>query len=371
MLKIPLGEGLLTSEGDFWKKQRRISQPAFHRKRLALLAEQMTAEVHKTVAQWQAVAQKGETVDLAQDMQKLTTRIAAKALFSTEVQKEEEIGRLVSALNDCIGNKFRTPVPLPMWVPTDLNRTFSKTIEEFDRIIYGIIEERRASKDTPDDLLQMLMEIQDEETGERMNDKQLRDEVATLLAAGSETTASALVWTFYLLAQHKEAKAKVYAELHDVLGTNPPGFESLRHLSYLNQVAQESMRLYPPVWMIGREALADDQLGDFLIPKGAQVYICIYAVHRHPGLWRDNRAFIPERFANEQDSKRHKYSYFPFGGGPRVCIGGEFAKMELLIALAVICQNFDLQIDTSEELVMEPLVTLHPKNTIAARPIPR
>jgi len=357
-LKISLGEGLLTSDGDFWRKQRRIAQPAFHRHRLQQLAQNMVKHTREMLQQWEHKP----GFNLADEMMVLTSDIAATSLFGASVQNNLEIGRaLLTAMRYHI-QRFNNPFNLPHWMPTPANRRYQRAMQVLDRSVYGMIEQRRrAGQDGQHDLLAMLMEARDEETGEGMSDKQLRDECITLFAAGHETSANALCWLFYLLDQHPQVQQKVVAEIEAVLGQDEPTAGSIRGLEYTFRTIQEGLRLYPPAWIIGREPLADDHIDGYHIPKGAFVTMCTYVVHRLPQLWESPEAFEPDRFLPEAVKARPKYAYFPFGGGPRLCIGNHFALMEMQIVLAMVLQRFRIRCLPGQPAGMEPLITLRPK----------
>jgi cytochrome P450 len=364
-LKKALGNGLLTSEGDFWLKQRRIAQPAFHRERLLYLVERMVDLTSQLLQHWQVLKSQQQTFDLAAEMMKLTSAIAAQSLLSSDVSKlVGSIVRDVAILNESTIKKIATPFIFraPLWVPTPLNVRFTLTRRRLNTIIFQIINSRRVAQVRHDDLLQMLMETRDEETGETMSDQQLRDEILTLFIAGSETSSNALTWALYLLWQHPEIREKVAREVQVVLSDRLPTVADLPALKYTQQVIQETMRLYPPAWLLGRQAIANDTIDGYHIPKGAQIYISTYVLHRHPDLWNSPDTFDPDRFTPENIKNRHKFAYIPFGSGPRFCIGNNFAIMEMTVALAMIVREFRLRPVSPAPIVMEPLITLRPKS---------
>ncbi|MDP3767798.1 MAG: cytochrome P450, partial [Dehalococcoidia bacterium] len=248
--------------------------------------------------------------------------------------------------------------------PTPTNLRFRRAMRTLDDIVYGMIEARRNNGADKDDLLSMLLEARDEETGEGMSDKQLRDEVFTMFTAGHETTAAALAWTWYLLSQHPEAEGRLHNELGSVLSGRTPGLDDLQRLPYTRMVIEETLRLYPPVWSIGRMALREDTVLGYRIPAKGQVLLSSYVTHRHPEFWDEPERFDPERFAPERAASRPRYAYFPFGGGPRQCIGNEFAMMEAQLALATLAQRYRLRLVPGQVVEPEPAVTLRPRHGV-------
>ncbi|MDQ3395855.1 MAG: cytochrome P450 [Bacteroidota bacterium] len=359
-LQIVLGKGLLTSEGDFWRRQRRIAQPAFHRQVVASFTDEIEQLAESVISRWKVSLNSGaDVLNIADEMMKLTVSITANLLFGTDISgKESRVLYLVGDLNEKLSNFLKTPMPLPLWVPTKHNRDFRERIDELNIIITDIIEKRRNSATKRPDLLQMLMDVEDEETGERMNDVQLKDEVMTLFLAGSETSSNALAWTLHLLCNNSLELRKVLEEIDRLKSEGAKGLVALKNLNYLNQVIQESLRLYPPAWILSREAINEDVVGGQKISKGAQIYISIHGMHRHPKYWNDPEKFSPSRF---KEANHAKYSFFPFGGGPRLCIGAELAKMEILLSLYKLLQEFNFE-PTSKTINPEALITLRPKN---------
>src|ERR1044071_364390 len=319
-----LGEGLLTSEPPLHRRQRRLAQPAFHKQRINAYASLMVDyAVRLERERWR----EGRTLDVAQEMMHLALTIVGKTLFGSETEAEAEEVR--DALTASMASFARFMMPFAELLgrlPLPANRRFEQSRARLDRIIYRIIEERRASGEDRGDLLSMLLKAQDEEgDGGGMTDEQLRDEAMTIFLAGHETTANALAWTWYLLSQNPEAEAKLHAELEDVLAGRPPAAEDFPRLRYTEMVFAESMRLYPPAWILGRRALEEFEVGGYLVPRGALVILSPYVMHRDPRFWPDPERFDPERFTPEAKASRPQFAYFPFGGGPRRCIGEGFA----------------------------------------------
>jgi len=363
-LKRALGNGLVTSEGDFWLRQRRIAQPAFHRERLTALVQTMTDAIDDLLLRMENYKAKGQAFDVADEMMRLTSDIAAKALFSSDISGfKDKVIDCINNLNLSISNMIKSPFSRFVgWFPTPNNLFFKKNQKEFDKIIYLLIENRRkAHAEGYNDLLQMLLEAKDEETGESMDDEQLRDEVITLFAAGSETSSNALAWAIFLLASHPDKKEKLKTEIREVLRGATPQLADIQKLTYTNQVIQETLRLYPPAWIVGRQAKEDDEIDGYFIPKKTQTIMPTWVIHRHPDLWDSPQSFQPERFESELVKTRHKFAHFPFGGGPRFCIGNNFAMMEMTLALAMIFQRFDFELMDKQNIVEEPMITLKPK----------
>jgi cytochrome P450 len=355
------GDGLLTSQGDSWLHQRRLAQPAFHRQRIAAMSDAMVAATAAMLDGWQAYAASGRSFDVGEEMMALAMRIVGEALFGTNVQAQTQVvGRAFNLLSAQIVGRFRTFNIIPPVLPTAMDRAFRRAIAELDGVIYQIIGARRQSGDDHGDLLSMLMLARDEETGAQMSDRQLRDECLTMLVAGHETTATVLTWAWALLDRHPQALDRLQAELGDVLGGRAPTVSDIPRLSYTRMVIDEAMRLYPPVYVLSRKVLADDEIGGYRIPAGSSVDISPYVTHRHPAFWERPDAFEPERFSPDQVAARHKYAYIPFSTGPRMCIGNSFALMETTIILAMVAQRYRLRVAPGHVVRPAPLVTLRP-----------
>jgi cytochrome P450 len=357
-----LGEGLLTSEGDFHRRQRRLAQPAFHRARIASYGAVMTAYAERATSDWQD----GATLDISQEMMRLTLAIVGKTLFDADVESEaDEIGAALTSvmeLFDFLLMPFselleKLPLPLPHV------RRFQKAKERLDSTIYRIIEERRRSNEDRGDLLSMLLSAKDEEgDGGQMSDLQVRDEVMTIFLAGHETTANALTWTWYLLSQHPEIEAKLHEELDAVLDGRQPTFEDVQSLRYTEMVLAESMRLYPPAWAIGRLALHDYEIGGYTIPAKSLVLLSPYVTQRDARYFPEPTRFDPERWTQQVRESRPQFSYFPFGGGPRRCIGEGFAWMEGILLIAMIARDWRMRLVPNHRVETMPVITLRPKH---------
>lgn len=370
ILKYSLGNGLLTSEGDFWKKQRRIAQPAFHKESMKKLLETMIASTQATVQAWLNKKQ----VELTDEMHFLTLDIVTKCLFGTTLDSDySKIQESITIGNEFLAEKIMRPFTPPIWLPTPKTRRYKKSRKYSSDVILDIIKKRQESQSTQhQDLLSMLMNAQDEDTGEKMSAQQLKDEAITIFVAGHETTANALSWTFYLLSQHPEKLRLLQEEIDTVLQGQAPDFQQLRALQYTQMVIEEAMRLYPPAWSIGRKVAQDTVLDGYPLKKEVRLILDVYTLHRHPDYWENPNAFEPERFHPEQKKQRHKYAYIPFGAGQRMCIGNNFAMMEMKVVLVMILQQFQLQLaKEAPEVVPEPLITLRPKNGILMDVLPR
>ncbi len=358
-----LGQGLVTSEGSLWLRQRRLMQPMFHRQKIATFGAMMTDCTLGMLDRWSGIAGRHEPIDVTSEMMRLTLEIVGRALLTMDLTSQADtIGRAMTIANERFG-QFDIGMMIP-WLPTRKNFRFRKAVDELRRIVLDIIANRRRENRDYGDLLSMLLAARDEETGEKMSDEQLRDEVLTLILAGHETTANALSWTWYLLSQHREAERKLHAELDEVLAGRPPAMADLVNLNYTGMVIDEAMRIYPPVWAIGRAAIEDDEIMGYRIPRGSNVMLSQWMTHRHPKFWEDPERFEPERFSAEGAAGRPRYAYFPFSGGPRQCIGNVFALTEAQLVLATIAQNYRLRLVPDHPIELQPLITLRPRHGV-------
>jgi cytochrome P450 len=357
LLRPTLGNGLLMSEGDFWLRQRRLMQPAFHKSRIAAYGDIMVAYTRRLLDRWQD----GATLDMHKEMMRLTLEIVAKALFDADVAgKASDVGEALEVAMANFIRRWKSLYPMPAWVPTPGNLRTRRAVRRLDEIIYGFIRERRASGAERGDLLSILLHARDEDDGSRMTDRQLRDEAMTLFLAGHETTANALSWTWYLLAEHPEAEARLLAELEAVLGGRAPTVADLPRLRYTEMVVTESMRVYPPVYAFGREAVQPCMLGGYDIPAGMTVFMSQWLMHRDPRYFDRPEEFRPERWADGLARRLPKFAYFPFGGGPRLCIGNTFAMMEAVLLLATMVPRFRFRLAPGHPVVPLTTVTLRP-----------
>ncbi|HKR13449.1 MAG TPA: cytochrome P450 [Pyrinomonadaceae bacterium] len=354
-----VGNGLVTSEGEFWRRQRRLAQPAFHRQRISSYGETMVQYAQRMLDTWRH----GEQRDLSRDMTRLTLEVVVKTLFNADVSRDaDHVGQVLTGLVKPFASQATLKWILDNRLPTPEHRRYFNAVSEIDRIVFRIIAERRASGYDEGDLLSMLLQAQDDD-GTRMSDAQLRDEVMTLFLAGHETTALALSWSWYLLALHPEAEKKFHDELDEVLGGRVPDVSDLPKLKYTDMIVKEVMRLYPPAFAVGREAIEETELGGFPVPKGTQVFAFQWVTQRDSRYFDEPAAFKPERWANGMSEQLPKYAYFPFGGGPRQCIGNYFAMMEIVLLLATIGQRFRFSL-VDKKVEVLPVLSLRPKSGI-------
>ncbi|MCY1073512.1 cytochrome P450 [Archangium lansingense] len=366
-----VGNGLLTAEGDFWKRQRRLAQPAFHRERLAALGTSMTDTISEMLPAWERAADAGTPLPVFQEMMRLTLTVVVRALFGVDVAEHTRtVGDAFTTALEVTNERIISPLPYLPWLyrlPTRSNRAFRQAVDTLDGIVRGLISQRRASGKQTEDLLGMLMAASDADTGDTFNDAQLRDEVMTLLLAGHETTATSLAWTFHLLEQHPEVEARLHEEVDEALGGRMPTVADLPKLRYVGCVFEEAMRLYPPIWAIPRVPVEDDVVDGFRIPKGDIVILVPYVTHRHPDFWPEPERFDPTRFFPENSKDRPRWVYLPFGGGQRQCIGNNFAMMEAQLILTLVAQRFRLRGVPGVPVVPEPHVSLRPRGPMPMR----
>jgi cytochrome P450 len=362
MLRGTLGNGLLTSEGEFWLRQRRLIQPAFSRERIGAYAPVMVELASRVGEQWRD----GETRDIHADMTRLTLEIIARAMFGADVSEQAVVvGEAVAVLADGLIRRFQSLIRLPAYIPTPGNLRRRQSAAKIDAILYDIINKRRKSKEAGEDLLGILIRACDADDGGQMTDQQLRDEAITLFLAGHDTTALTLTWGFYLLARHAQAARTLEKELDEVLAGRAPTVADLPRLRYTEMVVREIMRLYPSAYVVGREAIAPCELGGFHVPAGGTILMSQWAVHRDPRWYENAEQFQPERWADGLERRLPKFAYFPFGGGPRVCIGNHFALMEAALVLAALARNWRVSVPDGEQPVQpKPRITLRPSRGV-------
>jgi cytochrome P450 len=349
--KDVIADGLLVSEGDSWLRQRRLMQPAFHQNRLTQLVPLVTSEATQVIRRMEAASRDGQPVDISKLMASLTLSITTKALFGVDLGDEvNNVGDVINMAADLLEKPNQA--------------RFQNALQYVDRVVFNIIDERRRTNVDTGDLLSKLLQARDEETGQGMDNQQLRDQVITLLLAGYETTANALTWTWYLLAQNPEQVAVLREEAVQVLKGGVPSSEDLAGLPYTRMVFEESLRLYPPAWVLGRKALGEDGIGGYRVPAGTVIAISPYVVHRRPDFWDQPEVFDPLRFTAERSARRHRFAYLPFGAGPRQCIGNTLALLEAQIILSMIASRFDLALLPDQDIHPQPLFIMRPDRPV-------
>ena len=363
LLKKQIGNGLLTSEGEYWLKQRRAIQPGFHRKRLEGISTIMVKEINTYLDEvFDAYADTGQEIDIAKEMTQLAFKIVSKSLFGEEVEddKLDVIEEIVSQSQQFVVDQVRKPMLKPWFHISGAYKRNSEIKAKGDALIMEIINTRKASKEEHNDLLDMLIQTKYED-GSGMNDQQLLEEAIILYVAGHETSANAMAWMWYLLGMNPEIEEKVLQSVNNSIGDQDPSFEKLRELGYCLQVIEETMRIYPPAWIVDRKPLADDTFEGIPIKKENDILCLIYGVHRSERYWKNPETFDPERFTPENKAKQVPFSYMPFGGGPRLCIGNNFALMEMQFVLAMMIKRYRFKLVEDQTIDINPLITLRPR----------
>jgi cytochrome P450 len=359
-----IGCGLLTSEGDLWRRQRRLVQPSFTQRSTLPLAGTMISTIEAMLGRWEIAARDRTVLAINREMAQLALTIIGQTIFSADL--DDVVQAILTAAVDVsafVNHRLASFLDVPLALPTPANRRFKRAVRSFDTVVYQLIAARRGQQRDTTDLLDRLLEARDED-GRSMPDQQIRDEVLTLLLAGHETSAIALSWIWYLLAQYPEVEHSLHAELAAVLGDRRASADDLALLPYTRMVVEETLRLYPPVWTFPRAAIADDLIGGYYIPAGSLIFPSQYLTHRHPDFWENPGRFEPERFTPERSAHRARYAYYPFGGGPRSCIGSHFAMLELCLVVATVAQRFHLSLRPGPPIEPMSMVTLHPSRDI-------
>jgi cytochrome P450 len=362
-----LGKSLPLLKGESWFQRRRLLQPVFHTKHIAKFASTMTDKTAAMVEQWRAPATRGEVLDIAFEMSRITRDIIVKIMFGLDLAIDsDETTEIERSLRIAVAytNYLTFTNPLPLWVPTPRNRAFRQALQTFDRIVYRIIDERRRSVVEQRDLMSLLLEAHDQDTGEGMSDQELRDEVITVFLTGHETTGNALAWTWYLLSLHPVVERRLHAEVDEVLDGRLPVIDDIPRLVYTRMVVMESLRLFPTAWLDSRALQSDekDEIDGHMIDKKTLIFYSPYVTHRLPELWENPDAFDPERFAPEPMAKLPQFIYIPFGGGPRQCIGNNLALIESQLILATVAQRYSLRLVPGTRVEPQPTVALRPRN---------
>lgn len=360
-----LGNGLVTAEGEEWRQERRMMQPAFNHASLVALMPLMVAATQDALADWQLRSAGGHPLDMAREWMMLTQTIIVRTMFSADLGgRADQIADAFATALEYLNSILLSPLPFSEKLPTPLNRRFRAAMRYLDGVIHEFIAARRARPSERRDLLAMLMEARDSETGQVMSEQQMRDEIMTIFLAGHETTATLLAWTTLLLGQHPNEEARVREEFERELAGDTASSESMSRLSYTRQVFEESLRLYPPAWMFARKLIADDEIGGCHVPAGTMITLSPYVTQRMEEFWPEPERFDPGRFAPEHASGRAPYAWFPFGGGPRLCIGKPFAMMEAALLLSMAMQRFRFKLVPGQMVIPQPLATLRPKPAV-------
>ena len=361
-----IGRSVLVTEGDEWRRQRRTMNPHFKRTSLNGFADMMVETTATMLARWETYVESGEAIDMVPEMMGLTLSIVCKALFHVDISGEmSELGKALSTILSFGTNRIQSLqaqfLGILSKLPTEANRQYEEARLTLDAAIYKMIDERRRGTHQGD-LLSALVFAKDEETGAGMDDEELRDQIMTLFIAGHETTATALCWVLYLLAMHPESERRLHAELNLALGDRPPTPADMKSTTYCQYIIEEAMRLYPPLPMFSRRAIDDDVLSGYHIPADSTILLSQYVTHRHPAFWENPEGFDPERFTSERSEGRPHFAYFPFGGGPRRCIGDNFATLEMRLVVPMIVQKFRLQVASGVPITPAPALTLRPEH---------
>ena len=363
MVKVVLGESTFTSMGENWRRKRRLAQPSFHKAKIANLGAIMTECIEEMLEEWEMLCDKKEVIEITDAMMRVTLKVVVKALFSTGLSEEDvqTVADVFTPLLEATNRRISFPIQLLYKLPTSNNAKYQGYIDKLDEIVYRIIKERRTSEDKPMDLLQMLMDATDEETGEPLTDEELRNEAMTIFIAGHETTANAMSWLWSILSQQPEIRTKIEQEVESVLGKRKPVAADFPNLPYCLKAFKETMRLYPPVPILPRHVENDGILGDYELEGGADVLFSPYLLHRHPDFWKEPETFDPHRFDKEAQRAQHTFAYLPFGGGPRICLGNNFAMMEAVFILAMTTQRFRLNLTPKARIETLISLTTRPK----------
>ena len=356
-VKILLGKGIMTSEGELWKRQRYMMQPLFHRRVITEFAQLIAAVNDRFIERWEELARRGTLLNLTDEMSELTLEIVLRSIFG------RDLDRLTQQLG---GNPFQV-------VTREQSRDlqFAYKFRSLTKLVAQLVARRRAEPEEHFDYVAMLMEARDKESGAGMSERELIDEVMTLIVAGHETTASGLNWSWYLLSQHPEAEARLHAELDAAPELAAPSLNEMEALAYTGQVVNEALRLYPPGWLLSRRTVAGDVLGGFEVPPGTNVLLPLYLLHRHPRYWKDPDRFWPERFAPEREAERPRFAYMPFAAGPRHCIGETFALYEMLMHLYKVARRYRLVYVPDKPLELEAQINLRTRHPLHMRLLPR
>ncbi len=365
-----VGYGIVVSEGDFWRRQRKQVQPALALSVVNTQVDAMGVVVESMLKRWNKHA--GGWLDIAEEMREVTRRVALKIMLGIDLEKETaELSKTWEQMYDALTEFTTNPWKVPLSIPTPWNRHFQRVIGELNRRVYEVIGEHRRSPDAPGDLVRALIAARDPVSGKPMTERQLRDELVTVVSAGFDTSAVTLGWTWYLLSQHPWAERKLAEEVRQVIGDRRPTAAELMELKYTKMVLQESMRLFPAAWVLTRTSVADDEICGHKIPGGSMIVTSAYVTHRHPDVWENPEVFDPERFSRERSANRSRFAFFPFGDGPRKCPGEHFSLAEMLSVLAMVSQRYRLHMKPDHPIELEPSFTLRAKHGLPMRLEPK
>lgn len=367
--KVLMGEGLVTATGEHWRKQRKLIQPLFRRELIARYAGVMIDATREMLSRFDGYFAREVSFDVGEEITRATLRIVGEALLGADVRSDARaVSRAVTLLSQDLADRMTSVFTVPFGIPTPQNKRFESQLRVLFALIGRIIRDRRAAPegDARFDLLTLLMRAKDDETAEGMSDKQLTDEVMTMFLAGHETTSSALAWTFKLLAENPRVRRALAEEVRGVVGDREVTYEDLPKMQLLERVIKESLRMYPPISHIPRRTTIEETMGGYTIPAGTLVVVSPYATHRHPAFWENPEGFDPDRFLPENEAKRPRYAYFPFGGGPRVCIGNIFSLIEMQIVVAMVTQKYFVDLVPGHPVGREMLFTLRPDGPVRA-----
>lgn len=357
------GAGMFVVNGEDWKRKREFAQPAFKRHKFDSLAEAMADCTADMLDRWEGARNTGMPLDVAAEMMQLSLRIVFRAFFGTDFQgRMNNVTEALTVIMQEGEKRIWALASAPNWLPTARNRRLREALRVFDECIYDLIEQRRREGATGDDLLSMLVAMNMDSGEAAISDREMRDDLMTLIIAGHETTAMAVSWSWYLLSRDGFAAGALREEAQRVLGDRQPNAADLRELTYAKQVVQEAMRLYPPFWTISRMAVKDDEIDGYRIPAKSTVMLCPYVTHRDPEVWDNPDKFDPDRFSTARSAGRPRFAYFPFGGGPRICIGANFAMMEATFVVAMAAQRFRMRLVPGQDVAPQPMISLRPRN---------
>ena len=362
-LRVPLGNGILTAEGELWRRQRRLMSPTYTPRAVVRFAGIMLDATSRMLARWREIPA-GTPIAINLEMMRLAMSVISRSIFTVDIGEDfTEAGQALTQILDFASQRSVSLLTLPLSVPTPGNQRLNRALTTIDQFLYGIIADRRQQA-PGDDLLSLLLEMRDEETGEGMSEKQLRDEVLITFFAGHETTAQLLTWAWYLFSQYPEVEERFHAELEEKLGGRAPGADDLEELTYTRMIVDEILRLYSPVALMARDALEGDEVGGYQVPAGSIVTLSPYVTHRHPDFWERPLDFNPDHFAPEQVETRPRYAYYPFGAGPRICLGKHFALLEGMLVLAEVGQRYRPTLVPGQEIKPRWSGTLRPESDV-------